>query len=217
MITRGPMFLVSELYTQIVFQNTGLSKTQSVFVGSCGSGFTTGFLAGIAEYRKKLLSQDVIPKQDARWDRLFRTAQKHGALPFLFRRLLTAGLCSATYDSVFFGTETVLQHQQGCNPALSYGGAAVCAVLAAFAFDTAVARMMVVPPQTPCLSLPQTLKQIFSVDGKEVTSIIGRVTKGYRGLSARSVEFFINYSITGATSIYVIAAFGALTGKDEKK
>lgn len=215
LVTRGPMFLFSELYTQVVFNNTGLTKIQSTFVGSCGSGFTTGALAGIAEYRKKLLSQNMVTKDEARWGNLFKTASKHGTLPFLYRRLLTAGICSATYDSIFFGTEAILRETTGGNPALSYGGAAVCAVVAAFAFDTSVARMMVIPPQSPCLNLLGTLKEVFARDPKDsstgVMSTLSRVSKGYRGLSARAVEFFINYSITGATSVYVVMAFGALT------
>jgi len=214
LVTRGPMFLFSELYTQVVFNNTGLTKIQSTFVGSCGSGFTTGALAGVAEYRKKLLSQNMVTKEEARWGNLFKTARKHGNLSFLYRRLLTAGICSATYDSIFFGTEATLRQHTG-NPALTYGGAAVCAVVAAFAFDTSVARMMVIPPQSPCLNLVGTLKEVFARDPKDsatgVMSTLSRVSKGYRGLSARAVEFFINYSITGATSVYVVMAFGALT------
>merc|ERR1740115_498953 len=127
LITRGPMFLFSELYTQVVFQNTDCTKVQATYIGSSGSGFTTGFLAGIAEYRKKLLSQDMVTKKEARWDNLFKTARKHGTTGYLFRRLMTAGICSATYDSVFFGTEVTLSHQHGYSPAVSYGGAAVCA------------------------------------------------------------------------------------------
>eukprot|EP00392_Amoebophrya_sp_AT5.2_P003777 g3782.t1 len=234
LITRGPMFLVSELYTQVVQQNTGLSKTQSTYVGSCGSGFTTGFLAGIAEYRKKLLSQNVVTKEEARWGNLLRTAQKAGTLPYVMRRLVAAGCCSATYDSFFFGTQVFLAQTGDFGPGLSYGCAAVVAVVAAFAFDTTVARMMVVPPQTPCNTFLGTLKDIFAdspagaggiadksggsvVAGTKsaTTTMLSRAVRGYRGLSARSVEFFINYSITGMTSVYVIMAFNALTGKSE--
>ncbi|CAD7928592.1 unnamed protein product [Amoebophrya sp. A120] len=211
LITRGPMFLVSELYTQIVQQNTNLSRTASTYVGSCGSGFTTGFLAGLAEYRKKLLSQNVITKQEARWDNLYRTAKNAGTLPYLLRRLVAAGCCSATYDSFFFGTQTFLAQHQNYGPGLSYGCAAVVAVVAAFAFDTTVARMMVVPPGTPCKSFFATLRDAFQAD-EHNRSGIARVAKGYRGLSARSVEFFINYSITGMTSVYVIMAFDAVFG-----
>lgn len=111
LVTRGPMFLFSELYTQTVRQNTNLSETAATYVGSCGSGFTTGFLAGIAEYRKKLLSQNVVTREEARWGNLFQTARKHGTERFLLRRLLTAGCCSATYDSVFFGTQVYLSRK----------------------------------------------------------------------------------------------------------
>ena len=122
------------------------------------------------------------------------------------RRLLAAGCCSATYDSVFFGTECFLA-QQDITPGLSYGFAAVAAVVAAFAFDTAVTRMMVVPPGKACLTFPNTIRDIFKEDPSRGLIGLKRVMNGYRGLSARSVEFFINYSITGFTSVYVISFF----------
>lgn len=212
LITRGPMFLVSELYTQVVQQNTNLSKIQATYVGSCGSGFTTGFLAGIAEYRKKLLSQNMVTKEEARWDNLIKIANKNGTMPFIFRRLLAAGCCSATYDSVFFGTEVFLKNQYDLPSGASYGCAAVCAVVAAFAFDTTVARMMVVPPGEPCMSFTATCGSIFQATPGYATLPL-RVMKGYRGLSARSIEFFINYGITGMTSVYIIMGFNWMLGK----
>eukprot|EP00928_Gymnodinium_smaydae_P036249 TRINITY_DN25353_c0_g1_i1.p1 TRINITY_DN25353_c0_g1~~TRINITY_DN25353_c0_g1_i1.p1 ORF type:complete len:287 (-),score=8.56 TRINITY_DN25353_c0_g1_i1:322-1182(-) len=207
LVTRAPMFLFSELYTQVVHQHTGLSKTTSTFIGSCGSGFTTGFCAGVAEYRKKLLSQGVLSPQEARWGMLFKTARQHGTTPHVLRRLLAAGCCSATYDSFFFGTEAFLRRTHGVGPGISYGCAAVCGVTAAFAFDTVVARMMVIPPQTQCESWLQTLKQVFCADPRNGVIGIWRITKGYRGLSARAVEYFVNYSVTGLMSVYVIMAF----------
>jgi len=101
------------------------------------------------------------------------------------------------------------------SPALSYGGAAVVAVVAAFGLDSAVARMMVVPPGQPCKGMAGTLGEVFGGSGNGTTglSVLGRIDKGYRGLSARAVEFFINYSITGATSVYVVACFDALFGR----
>jgi hypothetical protein len=211
LITRGPMFLVSELYTQAVEQNTGWSRTTSTFIGSCGSGFTTGALAGIAEYRKKLLSQSVVTQEEARWLNLYKTAKKHGLMSHLGRRLFTAGCCSATYDSFFFGTEVSLR-QRDYIPAMSYGCAAVTATCAAFAFDSVVARMMVIPPQEKCPTFSQTLKALFAPKEGMVNTIPVRVFRGYRGLSARGCEFFINYSITGATSVYVTMAFVAIMG-----
>eukprot|EP00658_Telonema_sp_P-2_P024658 TRINITY_DN19916_c0_g1_i2.p1 TRINITY_DN19916_c0_g1~~TRINITY_DN19916_c0_g1_i2.p1 ORF type:complete len:157 (+),score=37.79 TRINITY_DN19916_c0_g1_i2:226-696(+) len=48
MVARGPMFLVSELFTQNVERYMGLEGVKARFVGSVGSGYTVGFLAGIA-------------------------------------------------------------------------------------------------------------------------------------------------------------------------
>ena len=107
------------------------------------------------------------------------------------------------------------------NQGLSYGCAAVVAVVAAFAFDTTVARMMVVPPQTACKPFMTTLREIFNppagsssaAAATEKLSPLMKFARGYRGLSARSVEFFINYSIVGMTSVYVIMAFDTIKEK----
>ena len=88
-------------------------------------------------------------------------------------------------------------------------------MIAAYAFDTVVARMMVVPPDQPTPSFVETFKHIFRSRPDE--GIVGakRIMIGYRGLSARAMEYFINYGITGATSVYVIMAFDRLI-KDKK-
>lgn len=66
--------------------------------------------------------------------------------------------------------------------------------------------MMVVPPGQPCQSFSETFRTVFEQKAVGET-LMKRVMRGHRGLSARSVEFFINYSITGATSVYVVWAF----------
>ena len=34
----------------------------------------------------------------------------------------------------------------------------------------------------------------------------------YKGIQARGLEYFVNFSITGLTGVYVTRAFSALTG-----
>jgi len=189
--TRGPMFLVSELYTQLILTNTSLSRTQATFVGSAGSGFTTGALASVFEYKKKILSQCVMSAHDARWDRLVMSAYNSGNMQSLWRRIRGAGICSAVYDSTFFGVEHHL-HLKGFHPALSYGLAAAAAVVNAFALDSCIAQMMIIPPNQPCSSMKDTFR--------------GLMRKGpvrtYRGLTARVMEFSCNYAVVGLLSTY---------------
>jgi len=127
------------------------------------------------------------------------------------KRILTTGVCSATYDSVFFGTEHYLRSAGELTPVLSYGFSAVAAVVCAFAFDTVVARMMVIPPSKPVPGFFETLKSIFP--HKDGQPIYKRVSLGYRGLSARGMEFFVNYSIVGFTGVYVVMAFKGVVGE----
>lgn len=197
LVTRGPMFLVSELYTQILLNKTSMSRTQATFVGSAGSGFTTGALASIAEYRKKLLSQGAVSAHDARWDRLVLSAKRSGNLPSIYRRMRGAGTCSAVYDSTFFGVEYFLRDQMELPPFMSYCFAAAAAVINAFALDSAIAQMMVIPPTQKCKPLNETLRDL-----------LGRgVTRTYRGLTARVLEFSCNYAVVGFLSTYVHMLF----------
>eukprot|EP00466_Bigelowiella_natans_P002607 jgi/Bigna1/84393/fgenesh1_pg.133_\ len=58
MITCGPMFLISEICTQGM-QLAGMKRAEACFAGSAVSGYSTGFVAALSEYRKVLLSQNV--------------------------------------------------------------------------------------------------------------------------------------------------------------
>jgi len=211
-VARGPMFLVSELCTQLVERYTGLKDVSARWAGSVWSGYTVGALAGLAEYRKKLLSQNVISVKEARWDNLYKTAVQAGERRALFSRLHSAGVCAALYDSTFFSTQHYLQHTCGYGAVPSYASAAASAVCVGFLFDTTVARIMIVPPNKPVDGFFRSLALlIWNAAPKEpstVTRILKGVRMGYRGLPARVLEFSVSYGITGAVSVPVIAAFG---------
>lgn len=196
-VARGPMFLLSELYTQLVESKLGLTGTEARFVGSVGSGYSTGFLAGLAEYRKKLLSQSVVRPSEARWGALVGAASKSGNLRSLFLRLNAAGTCSAAYDSVFFASQHELHVNRGVALPASYGMAAAAAVCCSFVLDTAVARMMIVRPDEPVRQFRQVVRSVLSGPGS-----------GFRGIGARGLEFTVSYTITGlvASGIGVLAA-----------
>ena len=203
------MFLVSELFTQGVERFTSLRETQARWAGSVASGYVVGVFAGIAEYRKKLLSQSIITAKEARWGSLIRSAMSSGHGISLVRRLHAAGLCASVYDSTFFATQDYLARREKWSAPASFGAAAVCATVAAFAFDTGVARMMIVPPSKPVQGLLKVVRGIV-MEGERSLTLSG-VRRPFRGLPARSVEFAISYVVTGAVSVYVVRAF-ALAG-----
>ena len=204
-VARGPMFLVSELFTQIVEEQTPLEGTEARWAGSVASGYVVGVLAGLAEYRKKLLSQSVISSKEARWGNLIRSAVKAGEGGSLARRLHAAGACASVYDSTFFGTQDALAKRQWSAPA-SFGAAAVCATIAAFAFDTGVARMMVVAPGEGVRGLLSVVRGI-ATEGNDGKWSVAGIKRLYRGLPARSIEFAISYVVTGMVSVHVINFF----------
>jgi len=211
-VARGPMFLVSELYTQLVTKYLGLQDVSARFVGSVGSGYTVGVMAGIAEYRKKLLSQAIITPKEARWDLLYKTAVQSGNGASLRRRLHGAGVCAAIFDSIFFSTQHHLQYNVGFAAPIAYASAAACAVCVGFTFDTNIARMMVVPPDKPVDGYFKSYgKMIWNAAPDEKSAalrMLKGVRGGFRGLPARVCEFSISYGVTGAVSIPVIAYFG---------
>ena len=192
---RFPMFFLSELYTQLVERHTGLSGTEARGVGSVGSGYTTGVLASLAEYRKKLLAVQACTVEEASILRIVGTARATGHVPSLLRRAHAAGACSAAYDGAFFSTQHHLAHERGWAAAPSYGAAAAAAVLGSFFFDTCVARMMVVPPGQRVAGLLETAASIIRSGG---------VAAGFRGVGARVCEFGISYTVTGAMSVLVL-------------
>ena len=96
----------------------------------------------------------------------------------------------------------------------SFGAAAVAATIAAFSFDTGVARMMVVAPTKRVEGLFKVVKGIAQ-EGNSGKWTFQGIKRLYRGLPARSVEFAISYVVTGAVSVYVIKFFDSqFSGKD---
>lgn len=208
MVARGPMFLVSELYTQNVEKYAGLTGVKARFVGSVGSGYTVGFLAGLAEYRKKMLSQGIITAKEARWGNIIKTARASGHGGALLQRLHAAGLCAAVFDSIFFSTEHVLEKDYGFSAPAAYGCAAAAAVVCGFVPDTTVARMLVVPPSKPVKGFFSSLWRVVyhsDTNGSGVGRALRGVRIGFRGLPARVVEFSISYTVTGFVSLPVVA------------
>lgn len=197
-VARGPMFLCSEAYTQVVerWDRRLEGTTAARFVGSVGSGYTTGSLASLAEYRKKLLSQGIVTASEARWGAIVRSAVHSGNRTSLVRRMHAAGLCSAVYDSLFFGTQHHLHQTRDWSLPTSFAAAAATAVVGSFAFDTTVARMMVVRPS-------EAVKPFR----KALVATLRGAGRGYGGVLARVAEFSISYFVTGS-----VAALGVYVG-----
>lgn len=216
-VARGPMFLISELCTQMVERHTSLRETKARWSGSIISGYLVGVLAGLAEYRKKMLSQSIVTAKEARWGAIVKSAMDSGHGGSLVRRLHAAGLCAAVYDSTFFGTQDHLANHKSWSAPTSFGAAAVAATVAAFAFDTGVARMMIVAPNQPVPSLLRVVRNVAMENVKQVdfAGWVAAIRTPYRGLPARAVEFAISYSVTGAVSVYVVRWFTTIFGQDD--
>jgi hypothetical protein len=234
MLTRGPMFLFSELATQVGQQQLGMERDVACFVGSAFSGYLTGSLASIAEYRKVLISQQVVGtgatagfgsggktwtytailthvRGNTTASTTTTTTPTGSTLQHLRRRMNAAGTRNGIFDSAFFGTQNLLQHHYSYSPTASYTLAAATAVVVDYSVDMTVKRMMVVPPSEPVLRLLPTM---FGLVNARRDGFFKSVVMVHRGLSAKVCEFAVSYGVVGFSTVYVMAAMNALLMAD---
>jgi hypothetical protein len=211
-LTRGPMFLASEAATQLCEAQLGLGRTPAVFVGSVFSGYTTGSMAAVFEWRKVLGATSIGAGAAAAAGSggggggsvgLISEARQAGQLRSVLRRLHGAGVRNAIFDGTFFGMSHILR-QQLYLPELSdrlgwcYALAASAAVVVDYAVDVAVKRNMSAGPRLGVSSV-----------GRATFALVARkgVAAVYVGLSAKTLEFATSYFVTGLTSVYLVHAF----------
>ena len=185
-LTRGPMFLVSELCTQVVQSRLTPNRDVAVFLGSAASGYITGFCAAPAEWAKVQRGLGGGVAQDV----LRAGSSRHSAA-----RLHGAGCRNALFDATFFATEHAARNKAGAPPALSYGCAAALAVVVDFPLDVTVKRWMAMPPAQQL----GTLSPLHAT----WTLLRHRGAATFTGLSAKVCEFAISYAVTGYCSRFL--------------
>mmetsp|Transcript_41229 Transcript_41229/g.114597 ORF Transcript_41229/g.114597 Transcript_41229/m.114597 type:complete len:305 (-) Transcript_41229:71-985(-) len=197
-VTRGPMFLTSEMCSQIVEASTGTSVTTSKFVGSFGSGFLTGGLASLCEYRKVLNSQRVGARGADSIMTIVRLAIVGGQAVSLARRMRTAGIRNGIFDSTFFGTQHMLSDLVPSGA--SYAFAAATAVTIDYSVDVVVKRMMLILPQFSVEPLWRSWLQLFYGH----PSLLHAIASVHSGLSAKAVEFSVSHCRPARRAIPIV-------------
>lgn len=187
-LTRGPMFLASELATQLCMQHGGLERDHALFVGSFASGYATGFLAAPAEWSK--VRRGVGAGSGGGGSSALGRIGRPGAL----KRLHGAGCRNGVFDSVFFGCEHALR-SAGLPPEASYAVAAALAVTIDFPIDVAVKRAMAAPAGADVRWPVESAWRLLRTRG------LGTFT----GLRVKACEFGVSYCVTGACSRHVAA------------
>ena len=180
-LTRGPMFLVSEASTQAVQSVSGMPRDKAIAIGSACSGYITGLCAAPAEWAK--VQRGVAGASGA------SILGSRGG----FRRLHGAGLRNAVFDCTFFSTEHA-GRQRGLPPWLSYACAAAGAVVLDFPLDVIVKRSMAVRPGD---HVPSPLRAAAEL-------LLTRRGAAFIGLPAKVIEFSISYAVTGLCSTCVM-------------
>lgn len=217
-LTRGPMFLASEVSTQAVQVLTGLSREYAIFVGSACSGYITGFCAAPAEWTKvqpwhhrilcwrqpeplMIIYQPltirhvslVTPSSQVQRGASGSSAGVNAVLGARSRlaRLHGAGTRNAVFDATFFATENMAQ-KSGLPPAMSYAMGAALAVVLDFPLDAAVKRSM-------AAGLDDVTAGGMSDGAWRATArlLVERRLTVFNGLCAKVAEFAISYAVTG--------------------
>ena len=98
-LTRGPMFLVSELCTQLVQSRITQNRDVAVLLGSAASGYITGFCAAPAEWAKV---QRGMGGAAAAHSWLVRDILRSGASRHGLARCHGAACRNALFDATFF-------------------------------------------------------------------------------------------------------------------
>ena len=78
--------------------------------------------------------------------------------------------------------------------------------------DMSLKSMMVVPPDEGVGGLARTLSGFFADGRARGRSVLATAVLVHRGLSAKVVEFSVNYGVMGVASVYVYAAATRLLG-----
>ena len=203
MITCGPMFLVAEVCTQTSMYVAGMSRGEACFFGSAVSGYATGSMAALAEYKKVLVSQKVpvggAPGGTATWTYGAILAHRNTHGWHLLRRINAAGLRNGLFDSTFFGCQHLFQARYGLPPGQSYGLAAATAVLLGYSLDIAVKRQMMIPPYEIPGDFVKITQGLYR--GR---SFGDAFVRAHRGIFPKMIEFSINYSAIGVSSVYIV-------------
>ncbi|GMI20614.1 hypothetical protein TrRE_jg5373 [Triparma retinervis] len=209
-ITRGPMFLLSDFFTQTLHVKTPLTLDQSVFFGSVLSGYSTGALASLSEWSK--VQSAVLPLSPSPLSppprpstalSLLSRSLKSGRLPMLCSRVHAAGTRNAIFDCTFFTISSRLNAEHRASQAGAYAKAAVAAVVVDYLFDAACKRMMSVGPGG----------EVGGVWG-EVWGLVGRegIRGAYRGVGVKAAEFAVSYGATGMVAMKARKVWGGEEG-----
>ena len=193
--TRGPMFLASELCTQLCMEHAGMSRDRALFAGSFLSGYITGFVAAPAEWAK--VQRGARTTSSASGGGGSGGGGGGGGLPFAhhlrqpaaLRRFHGAGLRNGVFDSTFFGCEHALR-EIGLPPELSFAAAAALAMTVDFPIDVAVKRSMAVPPGRDVRWPVAATVRLLRANGLAT----------FAGINLKACEYAVSYFVTGACS-----------------
>jgi len=210
-LTRGPMFLCSEIGTQLCQTRLGMPRETALVVGSFGSGFATGCTASLSEWAKvqrggssstalqptnRRAFLPTMASSCSAWQ-LVRMGQRHGQLASVLRRVRGAGWRNAVFDSTFFGVEHQLRIRHELPAYASFSLAAATALCLDYPIDVAVKRNFAVAAHRPVSHGP-ILATIHHVRSE------GRLI--FRGLNVKGLEFAVSYFVTGAVAPLALRA-----------
>lgn len=191
MVTRGTMF-AAQSASETLVRATPLARfDENVLVAfaSSVSGFTTGFLAALAELRK--VQRIVLFANQQPSSTMLRDASGQHQ-PHSLRVMSWAGTRNAVYDATFFTCVQCLTRDHGFSSSTSFGLASTAAVILDYPIDRACKQLMAGSlSYSNSRSLWRTVLHPFHQGFR-----LG-LQRTFAGIGAKCIEFGVSYSITG--------------------
>lgn len=183
-LTRGPMFLASELATQTV-ESIGVERQRALWIGSFCSGYVTGCVAALSECAKVQSRTQPCRVRD-----LVRKRLAAGDRQSVWRLMQAAALRNAVFDAIFFGVQHGLAEDLGWSSSISYATAAAVALTLDYPLDVMVKRHMAGTGPIGKGAVASTMALLMDHGWRKL----------YRGWSVKVLEFATSYCVTGAVA-----------------
>lgn len=207
MYALGSQFHGIRLCARFLRGPAALTSMAVRFVGSVGSSYATGVMAGLADCSKKVMTHSVSDPEGARLRSMLRSAIRSGKGRSLLLSLHGVGCRVAVTDACFLSVHWYLAYERHWPAASSFAAAAASGIFGKVLLDTFLARHSDAPRPSTREALrsgaavlrasAEALRAPEREDLAKVARGAARRFRGsYRGTAARVLEFAIGYICT---------------------
>jgi len=184
---------------------TALTSAGIRFVGCVGSSYMTGVMAGLTECSRRTVRHPIVDAENARLRALLRSAASSGECRTLLLGLHSVGCRAAVTDACFLSVHGYLAYEQQWAASSSFAAAATSGIFGKVLLDTIMtvqagrqhSRSALGTLRDAAVAIAVGLRAPRTRDvGRCAVSAVRGFRGGYRGVTARVLEFVIGYICT---------------------